>query len=103
MSEVYLAHNLSQNSANTCVIKILILPWPLPSRAKQWRDGDWMCTNCDNHNYASRLQCNRLVILNLLVILGFFLTYQKKEFILGFWLADVATYDVQYLHLISVG
>ncbi|KAF6142949.1 hypothetical protein GIB67_003905 [Kingdonia uniflora] len=27
--------------------------------AKQWRDGDWMCTNCDNHNYASRSQCNR--------------------------------------------
>ncbi|PRQ47425.1 putative Zinc finger, RanBP2-type [Rosa chinensis] len=27
--------------------------------AKQWRNGDWMCTNCDNHNYASRLSCNR--------------------------------------------
>lgn len=27
--------------------------------AKQWRSGDWMCTNCNNHNYASRLQCNR--------------------------------------------
>lgn len=27
--------------------------------AKQWRDGDWMCTNCNNHNYASRSQCNR--------------------------------------------
>ncbi|RWR81745.1 hypothetical protein CKAN_01044000 [Cinnamomum micranthum f. kanehirae] len=28
-------------------------------RAKQWRDGDWMCTNCNNHNYASRSHCNR--------------------------------------------
>ncbi|XP_059623512.1 RNA-binding protein involved in heterochromatin assembly dri1-like isoform X2 [Cornus florida] len=27
--------------------------------AKQWRDGDWMCTNCNNHNYASRSECNR--------------------------------------------
>ncbi|GAB2279433.1 hypothetical protein Dimus_014073 [Dionaea muscipula] len=27
--------------------------------AKQWRDGDWMCTSCNNHNYASRSQCNR--------------------------------------------
>ncbi|CAA0819328.1 zinc finger (Ran-binding) family protein [Striga hermonthica] len=27
--------------------------------AKQWRDGDWMCSNCNNHNYASRAECNR--------------------------------------------
>lgn len=27
--------------------------------AKQWRNGDWMCSNCNNHNYASRAQCNR--------------------------------------------
>nr|GEU86124.1 zinc finger (Ran-binding) family protein [Tanacetum cinerariifolium] len=27
--------------------------------AKQWRDGDWMCTKCDNHNYASRSSCNK--------------------------------------------
>ncbi|XP_068646666.1 ranBP2-type zinc finger protein At1g67325-like isoform X1 [Aristolochia californica] len=27
--------------------------------AKQWRDGDWMCTNCNNHNFASRSLCNR--------------------------------------------
>ncbi|XAR73784.1 hypothetical protein NMG60_11007871 [Bertholletia excelsa] len=27
--------------------------------AKQWRDGDWMCSNCNNHNYASRSHCNR--------------------------------------------
>ncbi|KAL6582747.1 hypothetical protein OROMI_004825 [Orobanche minor] len=26
---------------------------------KQWRDGDWMCSNCNNHNYASRAECNR--------------------------------------------
>lgn len=30
--------------------------------AKQWRDGDWMCSNCNNHNYASREQCNRWAV-----------------------------------------
>ncbi|PIA26820.1 hypothetical protein AQUCO_08700006v1 [Aquilegia coerulea] len=35
------------------------VPTLLGKGAKQWRDGDWMCTNCDNHNYASRSQCNR--------------------------------------------
>ncbi|KAL8246884.1 hypothetical protein R6Q59_008100 [Mikania micrantha] len=38
-----------------------IMPMPtLPGKgAKQWRDGDWMCANCDNHNYASRSHCNK--------------------------------------------
>ncbi|XP_031389263.1 uncharacterized RNA-binding protein C17H9.04c [Punica granatum] len=32
----------------------------LPGKgATQWRDGDWMCTNCNNHNYKSRKECNR--------------------------------------------
>ncbi|KAF9620803.1 hypothetical protein IFM89_014740 [Coptis chinensis] len=35
------------------------VPTLLGKGAKQWRDGDWMCTNCSNHNYASRSQCNR--------------------------------------------
>ncbi|KAH0973521.1 hypothetical protein GBA52_025677 [Prunus armeniaca] len=34
-------------------------PTLLGKGAKQWRNGDWMCTNCNNHNYASRLNCNR--------------------------------------------
>ncbi|KAL6959963.1 hypothetical protein U1Q18_040112 [Sarracenia purpurea var. burkii] len=34
-------------------------PTLLGKGAKQWRDGDWMCTNCNNHNYASRSHCNR--------------------------------------------
>lgn len=34
-------------------------PALLGKGAKQWRSGDWMCSNCNNHNYASRLQCNR--------------------------------------------
>ncbi|XP_038719550.1 nuclear pore complex protein Nup153 isoform X2 [Tripterygium wilfordii] len=34
-------------------------PTLLGKGAKQWRNGDWMCTNCNNHNYASRSQCNR--------------------------------------------
>ncbi|CAI8609038.1 unnamed protein product [Vicia faba] len=33
--------------------------------AKQWRSGDWMCTNCNNHNYASRLECNRCKTLRV--------------------------------------
>ncbi|EYU20511.1 hypothetical protein MIMGU_mgv1a009717mg [Erythranthe guttata] len=34
-------------------------PAVLGKGAKQWRDGDWMCSNCNNHNYASRAECNR--------------------------------------------
>ncbi|KAL8091366.1 uncharacterized protein LOC141692545 [Apium graveolens] len=34
-------------------------PALLGKGARQWRDGDWMCTNCNNHNYASRAECNR--------------------------------------------
>ncbi|CAI9110918.1 OLC1v1011026C1 [Oldenlandia corymbosa var. corymbosa] len=34
-------------------------PTLLGKGAKQWRDGDWMCSNCNNHNYASRSECNR--------------------------------------------
>lgn len=33
--------------------------------AKQWRSGDWMCTNCNNHNYASRQECNRCKTLRV--------------------------------------
>ncbi|KAG2323368.1 hypothetical protein Bca4012_058859 [Brassica carinata] len=36
-----------------------LTPALLAKGAKQWRDGDWMCTNCKNHNYASRSECNR--------------------------------------------
>eukprot|EP01018_Ginkgo_biloba_P016742 Gb_05871 [translate_table: standard] len=35
------------------------LPTLLGKGAKQWRSGDWMCTSCSNHNFASREQCNR--------------------------------------------
>ncbi|KAI3669479.1 hypothetical protein L6452_40715 [Arctium lappa] len=39
--------------------QIVTMP-ALPGKgAKQWRDGDWMCTNCNNHNYASRSKCNK--------------------------------------------
>ncbi|WCJ32616.1 zinc finger (Ran-binding) family protein [Euphorbia peplus] len=37
----------------------LAMPALLGKGAKQWRSGDWMCSNCSNHNYASRSQCNR--------------------------------------------
>ncbi|XP_039045811.1 uncharacterized protein LOC120185742 [Hibiscus syriacus] len=46
-------------------------PFPFPPQAatttflgkgaKQWRSGDWICAKCNNHNYASRAQCNRSV------------------------------------------
>lgn len=47
-----LQHNLQ-------VPQLAATPTLLGKGAKQWRDGDWMCTNCDNHNYASRSECNR--------------------------------------------
>ncbi|XP_017698070.1 uncharacterized protein LOC103706355 isoform X2 [Phoenix dactylifera] len=28
-------------------------------KAKQWREGDWMCSKCNNHNFSSRSYCNR--------------------------------------------
>jgi len=31
----------------------------LMGKGAKWRDGDWMCSNCNNHNYASRAFCNR--------------------------------------------
>ncbi|KAL2520391.1 zinc finger (Ran-binding) family protein [Forsythia ovata] len=41
------------------VPRVPAAPTLLGKGAKQWREGDWMCTNCNNHNYASRAQCNR--------------------------------------------
>ncbi|XP_010941265.1 uncharacterized protein [Elaeis guineensis] len=35
------------------------VPMLLGKGAKQWREGDWMCCNCNNHNFASRSYCNR--------------------------------------------
>jgi hypothetical protein len=38
----------------------------------RWREGDWLCSTCNNHNYASRAFCNRFYFVtsfcsNLLV------------------------------------
>lgn len=30
-----------------------------PAAERNWRDGDWMCGACQNHNYASKEACNR--------------------------------------------
>ncbi|QCD82060.1 uncharacterized protein LOC114178002 isoform X1 [Vigna unguiculata] len=56
----------SMNSSTTPSLPLATLlppqvstPALLGKGAKQWRSGDWMCSNCNNHNYASRLQCNR--------------------------------------------
>ncbi|KAA8521787.1 hypothetical protein F0562_012460 [Nyssa sinensis] len=40
---------------------LVTTPTLIGKGAKQWRDGDWICTNCNNHNYASRSECNRSV------------------------------------------
>ncbi|KAL6543510.1 hypothetical protein OROHE_010132 [Orobanche hederae] len=44
---------------NLQVPRVPAIPTLLGKGAKQWRDGDWMCSNCNNHNYASRAECNR--------------------------------------------
>ncbi|XP_047955123.1 ranBP2-type zinc finger protein At1g67325 isoform X2 [Salvia hispanica] len=44
---------------NLQVSRLAPAPAHVGKGAKQWRDGDWMCSNCNNHNYASREQCNR--------------------------------------------
>nr|BAJ93151.1 predicted protein [Hordeum vulgare subsp. vulgare] len=28
-------------------------------KGAKWREGDWLCNNCSNHNHASRAFCNR--------------------------------------------
>ncbi|KAM0825873.1 hypothetical protein ACQ4PT_069256 [Festuca glaucescens] len=38
--------------------QISAMPGVVGQGAK-WREGDWMCSNCNNHNYASRSFCNR--------------------------------------------
>ncbi|KAJ6305066.1 hypothetical protein OIU78_020584 [Salix suchowensis] len=43
----------------------LTTPALLGKGAKQWRNGDWMCANCNNHNYASRAQCNSFAFSTL--------------------------------------
>lgn len=32
---------------------------PMPPAAGNFKDGDWMCPECGNHNYASRSSCNK--------------------------------------------
>ncbi|KAF9625433.1 hypothetical protein IFM89_022784 [Coptis chinensis] len=46
------------------------VPTLLGKGAKQWRDRDWVCTNCSNHNYASWSQCNRYVSVLLYLSSG---------------------------------
>ncbi|MCO5606964.1 hypothetical protein L7F22_061155 [Adiantum nelumboides] len=36
-----------------------LVPAIVGKGAKQWRSGDWMCSGCSNHNFASRATCNR--------------------------------------------
>ncbi|ONK80158.1 uncharacterized protein A4U43_C01F14510 [Asparagus officinalis] len=45
--------------ANIHPAQLAPMPPILGKGAKQWRDGDWMCTSCNNHNFASRSFCNR--------------------------------------------
>ncbi|KAM7524081.1 hypothetical protein LguiA_013983 [Lonicera macranthoides] len=50
---------VSNMQLNPQLLQLVTTPTLLGKGAKQWRDGDWMCTNCNNHNYASRSHCNR--------------------------------------------
>ncbi|XP_073041209.1 ranBP2-type zinc finger protein At1g67325 [Primulina eburnea] len=49
----------SNLQVNFQMLPVSAAPLLLGKGAKQWRNGDWMCSNCNNHNYASRAQCNR--------------------------------------------
>ncbi|XP_072956938.1 uncharacterized protein [Typha angustifolia] len=50
---------LSSGQVNAQSPQIAGMPALLGKGAKQWREGDWMCSNCNNHNFASRTYCNR--------------------------------------------
>ncbi|KAJ8771044.1 hypothetical protein K2173_023369 [Erythroxylum novogranatense] len=66
--EVYAPyHSVSPNVAPSWQAPLQYLqqvskPTLLGKGAKHWRNGDWVCTNCNNQNYASRSQCNRCKI-----------------------------------------
>ncbi|KAI0530607.1 hypothetical protein KFK09_000152 [Dendrobium nobile] len=47
-----------RNSPNVAS-QLSAMPTLLGKGANQWRDGDWMCQKCNNHNFASRSYCNR--------------------------------------------
>merc|ERR1712190_405487 len=32
---------------------------PVVARPSNMKQGDWMCGSCGNHNFASRVECNR--------------------------------------------
>ncbi|KAF9624377.1 hypothetical protein IFM89_010544 [Coptis chinensis] len=46
-------HNTLNSQGLVRLPQLTPVPTLLGKGAKQWRDGDWMCTNCSNHNYAS--------------------------------------------------
>ncbi|KAG0488302.1 hypothetical protein HPP92_006876 [Vanilla planifolia] len=57
------AHELHSNYSGKILSQmssqLSVVPAILGKGAKQWREGDWMCQICNNHNYASRSCCNR--------------------------------------------
>ncbi|XP_026395352.1 uncharacterized RNA-binding protein C17H9.04c-like isoform X1 [Papaver somniferum] len=55
----YQSESMAMVSGIQLPMQLPIAPTLLGKGEKQWRDGDWMCTNCSNHNYASRSRCNR--------------------------------------------
>jgi hypothetical protein len=54
----------------------------------RWREGDWLCSTCNNHNYASRAFCNRFYFVtsfcsNLFVKLGIHCLAQQVLYLLN--------------------
>ncbi|KAI7903308.1 uncharacterized protein BX663DRAFT_551599 [Cokeromyces recurvatus] len=42
----------------------MLVPFPLQAKSRQLRPGDWNCSNCGFHNFASRLYCFKCNIEN---------------------------------------
>ncbi|XP_062185805.1 RNA-binding protein involved in heterochromatin assembly dri1-like [Phragmites australis] len=52
------AYSKFDNGSSMALASGQVMPGLMGKGAK-WREGDWMCSNCNNHNYASRAFCNR--------------------------------------------
>ncbi|CAL0330928.1 unnamed protein product [Lupinus luteus] len=102
---VFPSHPAINSSSAPCLPMPPMFPPQLPipallgKGAKQWRSGDWMCANCNNHNYASRLECNRewclhnpSMLRNVEFIGNIIVAYPSfVEFCFGFLACNVST------------
>ncbi|XP_047071059.1 uncharacterized protein LOC124679321 isoform X2 [Lolium rigidum] len=53
------AYSGYDNGHTTALPSGQISAMPGVGQGAKWREGDWLCSNCNNHNYASRSFCNR--------------------------------------------